>query len=177
MEVVRRLARAGVGGDAAARLESEFGRALGRRCHAGDPLPGGHVVCPLCGLPLGQEVELPTAEEMARQVVTVREEQRAELAPARDLLLRRAGAQPRIAEALTVLLAEPPGAAQGEAEALTEEVIAWVREHHARPAATRRRLGELGARLTGREVTRGEVRRAVEEWLGPGENDLIEVVP
>jgi hypothetical protein len=175
--VVRGLARAGVGSDAAARLESEFGRALGRRCHAGDPLPAGHVVCPLCGLPLGQEVELPTAEEMARQAAAVREEQREELAPARDLLLRRAGGSPRIAEALVVLLAEPPRAAQEEAEALTEEVIAWIRDHRARPAATRRRLGELGARLAGREVTRGEVRRAVEEWLGPGENDLIEVVP
>ena len=62
-----------------------------------DPLPVGHVVCPLCGLPLGQEVELPTAEEIAAKAAVPREEQRAELAPARPPPATRGG-QPRIAE-------------------------------------------------------------------------------
>jgi len=59
---------------------------------------------------------------------------------------------------------------------LTDEVISWMRGHLARPRAKKRRFDELSARLRGRDLTKREVARVVEEWLAAGEDDIIEIV-
>jgi hypothetical protein len=61
-------------------------------------------------------------------------------------------------------------------ELLTDEVVGWLRQQLGQPQAKRRELGELERRLRGKEMTKQEVVKQVEEWLGGGEDDIIEVV-
>lgn len=195
MEAMRRLAQAGLLAQESGRIEAELREALGRRCHVGDPLPVGQVVCPQCGLRLGEEVALPVAEELARRAEEVVARQREELLGQREMLTRRLAGygKARVRESVGRWLegaalvgarrAVPEGAAVELGEwarravpLLTEEVIAWVRQQLEQPRAVRRSVGELAGKLVGKEVPKSEVRRAVEEWLG-GEGEMVEVVP
>jgi len=183
-EAMRQMARAGLLTEEATRLEAELSRALGRRCLAGDPLPAGHVVCPLCGLRLGEEVVLPEAQELWQRVEALLAEQLAALHEHRDLLARRITgcADERVRTAVDALLCAPTtdgveGWAREGVPLLADEVTAWIRQQLAQPRATRRSLRDLGNALQGRELPKREVRRAVEEWLGGGEEGMVEVVP
>jgi len=71
MEAMRRLARAGLRTEEAEAIEAEVGAAVGRRCLAGDPLPAGEVVCPICRVEFKEEVELPEAGEVGERVAGV----------------------------------------------------------------------------------------------------------
>jgi hypothetical protein len=48
-------------------------------------------------------------------------------------------------------------------------MIAWLRQQLGQPKAQRRELAVLVERLRGKELTKAEVLRIVEEWLGEGE--------
>jgi hypothetical protein len=59
---------------------------------------------------------------------------------------------------------------------LSEDVIAWIRAQLGQPRARKRKLAELEGALRGREMTKREVVRRVDEWLGGGEDEVVEVV-
>lgn len=184
-EAARRLARAGLAADRVSRVEVEFERALVQRCQAGDPLPAGSPVCPTCGLRLGQEVPLPEAAVVAGEIEAALAEQRRELGEHRELIERRlAGCSShQLADAVrrVLQLCEGPGQEAGSCPTvedvravLGEEVIAWLRQQLGQPKAARREWRELEARLRGKEMGKGEVRRHVQEWLGEGD-DVVEI--
>ena len=178
MEAMRRMARVGLSADEAARLDAELNRALSRRCLAGDPLPPGRVVCPLCNLRLCEEVALPEVEEVSRQAESVLGQQQEVLQGHRDLLIRRlTGCADTHARAAVegVTSSKPPSPEQLR-ELLTEDAIAWIRQQLDQPRAARKSLGDLTGKLVGKELPKREVRRAVEEWLG-GEEEMVEVMP
>ena len=179
MEAARRLARAGLLTEAVAAIEAELGRALGQRCLAGDPLPVGCVACPICGLRLGQQIELPDPEELAGRVGDALGEQCQALREQSGLLRRRLGGcgDERVGDAVEHLL-EAAGSATAEALAplLSDPVIAWLRQQVERPRASRRELRRLEESLRGKELTRRDVMRIVAEWLEAGEDDYIEIV-
>ncbi|HUU55634.1 MAG TPA: hypothetical protein VMY87_12010, partial [Armatimonadota bacterium] len=160
MEALRRLARAGLRTEEAAAIEAEVGVALGRRCLAGDPLPAGVVVCPICGVGFKEEVALPEAGEVREQVAEVLRAQLEELTKQGEMLGRRAAGcpEPRVAAAVRRVIAEAQRdtsgqetrrqGAQGSCPTdLTEEVVAWLREQLGQPRARQRELGELAERL------------------------------
>jgi hypothetical protein len=179
METARRLARAGLLTETVALIEAELGRALGQRCLAGDPLPVGCVACPICGLRLGQHIELPEPEELAGRVGDALARQCDALREQSELLRRRLGGcrDERARDAVEHLL-EAVGSASAEAlgPLLSEPVITWLREQVDRPRAMKRELGRLEESLRGKELTRRDVMRIVEEWLEAGEDDYIEIV-
>ncbi len=179
MEAARRLARAGLLTETVAAVEAELGRALGQRCLAGDPLPAGCVVCPICGLRLGQEIELPEPEELAGRVGDAFARQCDAVREQSGLLRRRLGGcgDERVRDAVEHLL-EGVGSASAEAlgPLLSGPVIAWLRQQVERPRSRRRELGRLDESLRGKELTRRDVMRIVEEWLEAGEDDYIEIV-
>ena len=191
LEAMRRMARVGLLADEATRLDAELSLALSRRCLAGDPLPSGQVVCPRCGLRLGEEMALPEVEEVSRRAEAVLARQIQELQGQREMLMRRlAGCgEERVRELVGALLCAPTeagaeGWAQHAVPLLTEDVIAWIRGQLDQPRAARKSLGDLTGALLGKELPKREVRRAVEEWLGgdpsaplgAGE-EMVEVVP
>jgi hypothetical protein len=59
---------------------------------------------------------------------------------------------------------------------VTDEVGDWMRRQLGSPHAARRELGTLAERLRGREMPKREVMRIVEEWLGGGDEEIVEVV-
>jgi len=194
MEAARRLARAGLATEAATAIEAELTRALARRCLAGDPLPEGYAVCPSCGLGFKEQVELPEADALREQAEAVLARQWTELVGHRELLERRAAGcgDRRMAELPELLgggglrqeashLRQGFGA-QGSCpttaalcELLAEDVIAWLRQQLGQPKAKRRELRALEEMLRNKELTRREVLRIVEEWLGEDEG-FVEVV-
>jgi hypothetical protein len=173
------LAQAGISGANLAAIEADLTRALARRCLAGDPLPPGCVVCRICGLEMGEDLNLPDTEELAERVEQVLVAQLKGLAEQSDLLRRRLAActSPGVKSALGGLLATSPETPPDDiAHLLTDEAVAWIRRQLDRPAARQRKLAELEAQLRGKELTRREVIRVVESWLGAGDDDLIEIV-
>jgi len=176
LEAARRLARAGMRNEDGERAEAEIAAGLARRCSAAEALPTGAVVCPSCGLRLGDEVTLPEVAELARIAEAALAGQMGELAEQAELLRRRlAGCgDERLAAAVERLLAA--GSAEEVAGALNEEVVAWVRAQLGQPRAKRRELADLAGALRGKEMPRREVVRRVEEWLGGGEDEVVEVV-
>jgi hypothetical protein len=186
MQAARRLAAAGLMAEEARQLDAELRAAAGKRCLAGDPLPEGSVVCPACGVKLGEEVALPKAEDMAKRAEAVLAGQREQLREQEGMLRRRlAGcADGRVRNRVEAALGqmagdEVPSLALRTGlpyDTLTDEVVAWLRQHLARPQAKRRELKDLAARLRGKEMMKQEVVKRVEEWLGGDEDDVIEVV-
>lgn len=178
LEASRRLARAGLGPSEAAHVGQQVAAALARRCLAGDPLPGGAVVCPQCGLRLGQGAHLPQAEKLADRVRQVLSGQLSGLRQQAGLLGRRlAGcAQEEVRTAVERLLKAGQAEAGSLAAALSEETIAWLSAQLRQPRAARRELPALAARLRGRELPAREVRRQVDEWLAAGDDEVVEVV-
>ncbi len=176
LEAARRLARAGIASEEGERVETETAAGLARRCSAVEPLPTGAVVCPSCGLRLGDEVTLPEAAELARRAEAALAAQMEELAGNAELLGRRSAGcgDERLAAAVARLLSAGP--AEVVAGALSEEVAAWVRAQLGQPRAARRELADLAEMLRGKEMPRREVVRRVEEWLGGGEDEVVEVV-
>lgn len=176
LEAARRLTQAGLS-PSAADIDDDLGRALGRRCLAGDPLPNGQVICPLCGLLLGEDRPVPDPAALAERVQSVLASQLADLRGQEELLRRRLHGceNHRVATAVQGLLA---GAASLEAMAdlLTEDTVAWLRRQLGQPQAVRKDLRRLTQRLAGRELPKREVRRAVEAWLGEGEEEVVEIV-
>jgi hypothetical protein len=178
MEAGRRLARAGVSDEEIAAVDAALGRGLGRRCLAADPLPAGAVVCPQCGLRLGEELSLPEASELARRAAEALADQRKELRAHEGLLRRRlAGCDDeRVSGAVERLVAEAELSPEEVRDLLTEDAILWVRQQLGQPQAKRRELRGLEERLRGKELTKRRVREVVEEWLGGGEDEVVEVV-
>ncbi len=179
VEAVRRFARAGLAPEQAAPVEAMLARAIGKRCLSGDPLPGGSVICPTCGLALGEPVEVPDAGELEAQARAAIASQRDQLAAHRGLLTRRLRGCPEraIQTAIARLLAaDPDTPPTGLRDLLSDPVLEWLRAQLARPTARRRDLKDLEAALRGKELTREEVLRIVEEWLGAGEGEVVEVV-
>jgi hypothetical protein len=177
MDAMRRLGRAGLWMEEAAKIEAELGAALGRRCLAGDPLSSGHVVCPICEVGFKEEVALPEQAEVRARIADVIERQLAEVRGEREMLGRRLEAcdNERVREGIKVLLASKEVEAGTLAECLTDEVVAWLRDQLGQPKARRRELADLVARLQGKELTKGEVLRIVAEWLGE-EEGFVEMV-
>ncbi|UCC68401.1 MAG: hypothetical protein JSV79_00230 [Armatimonadota bacterium] len=179
LEATGRLARAGLRTEDAAVIEAELGRALGQRCLAGDPLPEGRVVCPICGLRLGREIELPDSQELAKRVGETLTRQQNELRGQSEVLRRRLGgcSDERVKEAVEDLLAGPKrGSPETLNALLTDAVIAWLRQQIGRPRARRRELRRLEELLRGKELTKREVMQIVEEWLEGGGDDYIAIV-
>jgi len=178
MDAAQRLERAGIANGEVERVAAEVAKALGQRCLTGDPLPPGWVVCSSCGLRLGQEVALPDADELAKRVEDALVQQIEQLRGHEELLRRRLSAcgDERVVAAVEKLCG-PAGAAVDELRALlSEDVIAWIRAQLGQPRARRRELAELESALRGREMTKREVVRRVEEWLGGEEDEVVEVV-
>jgi len=178
-EATRRLARVGLSTEAAAVIEVELGRALGQRCLAGDPLPNGCVVCPICALRLGQEIELPNAAELAKRVEGTLEKQLSELLEHRDLLKRRLDGcrSESVREAVEGLLGGTESLSVEELlRLLSDTTIAWLTKQMGQPRARRRELRRLQESLRGKELAKREVMTIVEEWLGPGEDEVVEIV-
>jgi len=178
MEAARRLARAGLAGEAAAAVDRELNQALGRRCLAADPLPAGSVVCPRCGLRLGEELTLPDVEALSRQAEEALAAQRAELRAHEELLRRRLPgcADERVAAAVGKVLAEESLPPERLSSLLTDDVLAWLSQQLGQPQAKRRELRDLEPRLRGKELTGRQIAAIVEEWLGGGPDDVIEIV-
>jgi hypothetical protein len=153
-------------------------KALGQRCLAGDPLPTGWVVCPSCGLRLGQEVAVPVAAELAERTEAALAAQVERLRGHWELLRRRLGGcrDERVAAAVETLCGPTGGSTEGMRVLLSEDVIAWIRAQLGQPRARKRKLAELEGALRGREMTKREVVRRVDEWLGGGEDEVVEVV-
>jgi hypothetical protein len=59
---------------------------------------------------------------------------------------------------------------------LSDDVIAWIRAQLGQPRAQKRELAELEGALRGKEMTKREVVQRVDEWLGGGEDEVVEVV-
>jgi hypothetical protein len=182
MEAARRLVGAGIGSDEVERTWAELTQALGQRCLTGDPLPAGWVVCPNCTLRLGEEVALPEAEGLIGRTDRALAEQIRELKAHEELLRRRLDgcSDERVAGAVAHLLATVADEGRGQAPALrdrlSEDVIGWIRAQLGQPRAGRRELAELESTLRGKEMTKREVVRRVEEWLGEGDDGVVEVV-
>jgi len=179
MEVCRRLARVGLPSDETAAIDSQLSAVLELRCLAGDPLPEGHPVCPACGLELTQRVELPDWAALAARVGRARSALFAELLTHSALLVRRLRGcrDARVAESVGALLdrgATLP--AEQMQMLLTDDVVAWLRLQLGNPRAERRDLRALAAGLRGRELTKREALRIVEEWLAAGDDEVIEIV-
>ncbi len=178
-ETARRLARAGLATEEAAALETELAKALERRCLAGDPLPEGHTICPSCGLGFKEQVEMPVAEALQKQAEVILAKQWEELVANHEMLARRAvGCGERFIRLTEVHIGQETRSCLTMNELcdlLTDDVIVWLRQNLSQPRARKRELGELMAKLHGRELTRREVLRIVEEWLGEGE-EYVEVV-
>jgi hypothetical protein len=176
-ETARRLAQAGLGREDMAQIQAELAKALAGRCLAGDPLPPGHTVCPVCRVALGDEMERPEAEALQKRVDGVMRRQLAGLREQGEMLRRRLAAcdSERIRSGVQSLLNTEGTEAETLTKLLCDEVIAWLREHLAQPKAHRRELEELVARLKGKELTKQEVLRIVTEWLGE-EDGFVEVV-
>lgn len=177
-KALKRLSGVGVGKEEAARIEGELARAVGRRCLASDPLPEGCAVCPSCGLGLGKEVERAEAGELGKRVAAILGEQVSELVGREELLKRRLEGcrEEGVRGAVERLLAGAEGFAAEELNGLlSDQTISWLKRQLAQPRARRRELGALQEALRGKEMTKQEVRRIVEEWLGPGEDEVVEI--
>jgi hypothetical protein len=172
LAAVRRLGQAGLRAEAASGMEAVIGGALAKRCLAGDPLPEGRTTCALCAVGFRQDLDLPDAGELTQRGAGLLKEQLAELSSHADLLHRRAGSltdsvmREAVAELLALGDSAPP---EGLAALLTDDLIAWLRQQFGQPKAQRRELSALVERLRGKELSRAEVLRMVEEWLGEGE--------
>jgi len=177
-DTAQRLARAGIPDDQTGLIATEMAKALGQRCLAGDPLPTGWVVCPSCGLRLGQEVAVPVAAELAERTEAALAAQVERLRGHWELLRRRLGGcrDERVAAAVETLCGPTGGSTEGMRVLLSEDVIAWIRAQLGQPRARKRKLAELEGALRGREMTKREVVRRVDEWLGGGEDEVVEVV-
>jgi len=178
MEAARRLARAGLRTEQVATMEAELGRAAGARCLAGDPLPEGSVVCPICGVELGEEVKLPDAGELARRSEEMLTGQQEDLRNRAGLLKKRLSGcrDEQVAAAMGELLGDMELSADDLVRLLEDGTVLWLRKQLGQPRAQRRELGALEKALRGREVTKQEVLRIVEEWLQAGEDDVVEIV-
>jgi len=179
LEAARRLARAGICTEEAAVIEVELGRALGRRCVAGDPLPSGHVVCPICSIRLGREIDLPDLRELAKRAGETFAKQRDELRAQADLLKRRLCAcrDEQVIEAMKELLGSGDVSSWERPEVLLgEPVIAWLRRQLGQPQAKRRELQRLAESLQGKELAARDVRQIVDEWLAAAQDDVLEIV-
>lgn len=179
LEAAARLARLGLSEGEARSLPEELQAALSRRCLAGDPLPAGCVVCPQCGLALGQELPLPQAAALAARLQALLSAQLTALREHADLLSRRleSCSDPAVAAAVAALLKPPDPPAERLSALLGESTLAWLRRQLDQPRARPVRLSDLGARLGGKQLPKAEVRGAVEDWLGGGEEEVVEVVP
>jgi len=175
----RRLARAGLLTEEAATIEAEVGAAVGRRCLAGDPLPAGEVVCPICRVGFKEEVELPEAGEVRARVDAVLGRQLEGLREQGEMLGRRVEGSkiPGARELVARLGRGAPGqeASSCPTELFDDQVVAWLREQLGQPRARRREVAALVERLKGKELSRQEVLRIVAEWLGE-EEGFVEVV-
>lgn len=178
MEAARRLARAGLRTEQVATMAAEFGRAAAARCLAGDPLPEGSVVCPICRVALGEEPKLPDAGELARRSEEMLGKQQEDLRDRSGLLKKRLSGcrDEQVAAAIGELLGDVRLSADDLVRLLQDDTVLWLRKQLGQPRAQRRELGALENALRGREVTKQEVLRIVEEWLQAGEDDVVEVV-
>ena len=178
MEAARRLAQVGLRTEQVATIEAELGRAVAARCLAGDPLPEGAVVCAICGLKLGEELELPDTGKLARRSEEMLGKQQEDLRTKGDMLNRRlSGCQDKgIAAAVRHLTGGAELPPDDLVRLLGDRAVLWLRKQLGQPRARRRELGALEKALRGREVTKREVLRIVEEWLQAGEDDMVEIV-
>jgi hypothetical protein len=178
LEAARRLSRAGIPGEDGDRIGEELAAALGQRCLAGDPLPAGCVVCPSCRLRLGQEVAVPAAAEMAARAEAALAEQVGRLRGHGELLRRRLEGcrDERVRAGVEAMCASADLPAEELRALLSEDVIAWTRTQLGQPQARKRKLAELEGALRGKEMTKREVVRRVDEWLGGGDDEVVEVI-
>jgi hypothetical protein len=176
-ETARRLAQAGLRREETTGIEAGLAKVLSQRCLAGDPLPAGHVVCPLCRLALGETPSRPDAQELPAKLEDLVRDQLRDLRGQAQMLLRRLAAvdDASTRERVGKLLEGGETSADELPALLTEAALAWLRQQLAQPVARRRELGELAERLKGRELTKEDVLRIVQEWLGEDEG-FVEVV-
>jgi hypothetical protein len=176
LEAARRLAQAGLR-PSVADIDEELRTAVGRRCLAGDPLPAGRVICPLCCLPLGEDRPTPEANALSERVQSALASQLSSLRGQDGFLRRRLRGceDQRVVAAVQGLLADglPTQAVCGF---LTEDTVSWLRGQLGQPLAARRELRSLAERLAGRELPKREVRRTVDAWLGEGDEEVVEIV-
>ena len=182
MEAARRLGAAGVRTEEVDMLDAGLAGALARRCLVGDALPAGSVVCPSCGIGLGQELPLPKTEEVERQTGELLQGQMEELR-GHDALLRRrleGRTEERVREAvgrwLEAAATSRAGACLLPHDILTDEAASWIQQQLGQPRAKKRELGDLEKSLRGKEMPKREVMRTVEQWLGEGEDEMVEIV-
>jgi hypothetical protein len=96
----------------------------------------------------------------------------------RELLRRRLSGcrDERVVTAVETVCASVGLAAEELRALLSEDVIAWMRAQLGQPQARKRKLAELEGALRGKEMTKREVVRRVDEWLGAGEDEVVEMV-
>jgi len=177
LDVFRRLGQAGLRAEGAASIEAAIGGALAKRCLAGDPLPEGRTTCALCEIGFKQDLDLPDAGELEQRAAGLLKEQLSELSSHADLLRRRMAGlgDTALSNAVGELLGPEASSCPTELCAhLSDDIIAWLRQQIGQPKAQRRELSALVERLRGRELTKADVLRIVEEWLGEGQ--VVEVV-
>ncbi len=173
---VVRLGQAGLRPEEAAAIESRLIAALGKRCLAGDPLPEGHAVCPVCGLRFKQELDLPDQADLKSRAEQLLVTQLSEMDSYAEMLRRRAAGigDATLAGAVGQLLGQETRSCPTELSPfLTDDVVGWLRQQLAQPTARKRELSALVERLRGKELTKAEVLRIVGEWLGEGE--MVEI--
>ncbi len=178
MRAAQRLAQLGLGAQAAAGIEAELNRALAQRCLAGDPLPAGAVVCPICKVKLGERLAMPDLQALRTRVEETFARQRRELSDSAGLFRRRlSGCSDAGVRGPGETLGAKGGALTAEEliGVLSDEVTSWLRQQLGRPQASRRSFGDLQSALQGKELTKREVMRTVDEWLGAGDDDVIEI--
>jgi hypothetical protein len=176
LEAARRLTQAGLS-PSVADVDEDLRGAAGRRCLAGDPLPDGHVVCPLCGLLLGEDPPLPEGTTLSARVQSALGSQLWALRGQAELLLRRLrGCEDRRVVAAVQGLFADGVSPQAVCDLLTDDTVSWLRGQLGQPHAVRKELRSLTERLTGKELPKREVRRAVEAWLGEGEEQVVEIL-
>lgn len=139
--------------------------------------------CTRCRLPLGAPSPMPDPAQVATQAAHAVREYADPLhahpwvATIRERLPR---APQEIAEGVERLLAwQPDHGAEPLLSLLTESLLAWLGREDAAVAATRH-LGQLHARLTGKDLTLAETQQAWQAWINPdgtlGDDDVVRIL-
>jgi hypothetical protein len=181
MEVARRLAQVGLLSSEVSARETELAQVLGRRCLAGDPLPPGQTVCPLCGLKFGEDVMLPDAKELGDRISELLVAQTSMVAAQQKMLQRRveniadATKQKNVTNLIIKLGQEQCSCPTELPPLLTDDVLTWLRQQLTQPTARKRDLVALTDALRGKELTAREILRLVQEWLDAEGEEVVEV--
>jgi len=174
------------GGEALRRAEAAIREQMGKHCPGTDlsQALASSPVCALCGLRLGDSIELAPPSRIERRIrawvqrlIGLLHEPEVEQA-----IERRLGAEQdaKTAGAVGRAMKLPPTAEPGAVlRVFTREAAEWIAECLRRRPVGRRRLDDLIALLANKQLTKREVAEAFARWLdaagGVGDDDVIEI--